>query len=119
MKRVTKNETSNQVSSVVKKSADFIRRQQWKISLLLFSLLTPALPVHASAAGGTDPWVFVVDFIVPWIKRFGGALGVIALVEIGIGFFGDRPEDKARGYKIAIAGAIVYAAGMAAPGLLK
>ncbi len=61
---------------------------------------------------GTDAWTNVMNFIIPWIGRLGGAVMLIGGIMFGLAFKNDDADGKTRGIQTLIAGAIVVAVGV-------
>lgn len=99
------------------KLINFISAKKYGIVVFLNTLLTPSL-VYAS--GADDKWTKLTsDFIVPWVKRLGGAIMFFGAIEFALGWQRDDPEAKTKGLRTFIAGAIVFAVGMSSSTFLS
>lgn len=85
---------------------EFYRKIQ--LFLLMYATLTPIPCVGAAEA----KWNAVIDFLVPWVQRLGGAVIFIGAIEFGIAFKTDDAEAKTRGMRTVVAGCIVIAVGL-------
>ena len=98
---------------LAKKKVDALKEAVSKNKWLIIAIITC---LYASTFGfchGADAqWQAIVNLILPWVKRLGGALVFIGGIEWGIGFRSDNPEQKTGGVKFAIAGCIIFAVGV-------
>lgn len=84
-----------------------------KYALVVFfnTLLTPMM-LYASASNADQQWTTLTGtYIVPWVKRLGGAVCFFGAIEFALGWQRDDPEGKTKGLRTFIAGAIVTAVG--------
>lgn len=79
-----------------------------ELCILMYAALAPVPGVGAAEA----KWDAVMNFILPWIGRLGGAIALIGGVEFGIAFKSDDAEAKTRGMRTLLAGCIVIAVGL-------
>lgn len=99
------------IMSKVNKAVNFVRREWFAISAIVFALLSP---VNVASATAEDKWNATIDFIKPWITRLGGVVILIGAVEFGLAWKNDDPEKKTQGMRTVIAGCIVFAVGLSA-----
>lgn len=87
-----------------------VRKEHLILFLMLFCMLL-SYPHVAYASSGTaeDKWNGIVDFILPWITRFGGVLALWGGVELGSAWKDDDANGKAKGFKFIMAGVIIIA----------
>jgi len=102
----------------MKKFKKRIMRTVLFISTVILMLSLSALTVYAEEGGGgggdagVTAWDNVMDFIVPWIGRLGGAIMLVGGVMFALGWKNDDVDGRARGLQTLIAGAIVVAVGV-------
>lgn len=97
-----------------------IKLKKWMALFMICYMCLPMTVAYASASGGTaeDKWNQVMNFFIPWIERFGGAVILFGVALFGEAWIHDRPDSFSNGLKIILGGAIIYAAGKFAPSLL-
>ena len=123
----SENKTMKEKLMKMKKKLDramnFIAEKKYEIVVFLNTLLTPMV-VYASNAKANDSgadakWTTLTNtYIVPWVKRLGGAVMFIGAIEFALGWQRDDPEGKTKGLRTFIAGAIVMAVGFGADSFL-
>lgn len=77
---------------------------------------TPA-PTRSSSGGGGNAdedtsWNTTTEWLAKWVKRLGGVVAFIGIIEVGFGFFNDNPSAKTMGWKFIVGGGIIFAAGV-------
>lgn len=87
-------------------------RMKWYRKIQIFILMYAALAPVPGAGAAEAKWDAVMNFLIPWIGRLGGALALIGGLEFGIAFKTDDAEAKTRGMRTIIAGCIVVAVGL-------
>lgn len=107
-------------NKLVKKAGDFCRYKKLQATVFAYGVLAPVeVSVSAKATTADAQWNNFTDFLEPWIKRMGGIITVIGLVEFGMGWKNDDPEAKTKGIRTVIAGCIVLAVGVSADKFLQ
>lgn len=85
-----------------------INEQKMKIAAIFYAALMPI----AIASCADAKWNSVIDFILPWISRMGGAVILVGGVMFGLAFKNDDPDSKTKGIRTVIAGCIILAVGL-------
>lgn len=83
--------------------ASFLEQKKFQVFILLYALFAPINSVYAAEA----KWNAVIDFLVPWVGRLGGAITFIGAIMFALGFKDDDAESKSRGLKTLIAGCMI------------
>lgn len=60
---------------------------------------------------GDSSWNTTTEWLAKWVKRLGGVVIFLGVVEVGFGFVNDNPSAKTMGWKFVVGGAIIFAAG--------
>lgn len=88
-------------------------KMKYKIEAIVTIMLLNVSPtlVYGKTNTADDKWNTVIDFILPWVQKLGGALVLVGAVEWGMGFKNDNADGKQQGIKAVISGCIVFAVG--------
>lgn len=97
------------MKNIFMKSKTTLRKKMIQIALLFYALFAP---IGYASATADAKWTAVINFILPWIQRLGGAVVLIGAVEFGLAFKSDDAEGKTKGLRTIIAGIIVIAVGL-------
>lgn len=100
----------------MKKSNLIKKVKKAALCISVFLLVSASAVVVASATpaatAGVDAWTNVMNFLIPWIWRLGGAVMLVGGIMFGLAFKGDDADGKTRALQTLIAGAIVTAVGV-------
>lgn len=80
------------------------------LGIILFAFVGFLIATYFLETSGADERLTaVIDFIIPWIQRFGGVVMLIGMVVFGHAYKNDAAaEGKAKGRRIIIAGGIIW-----------
>ena len=97
----------------MRKSKNRIARAAFMISAAIFMLTISTITAFADDGdAGSAAWDNVMNFLIPWIGRLGGAVMLIGGIMFGLAFKNDDADGKTRALQTLIAGAIVVAVGV-------
>ncbi len=100
--------TLKQITRTIKKKTQRAATYLDSHKMQVFMLALILMPV-CSASAAEAKWNGVIQFIVPWIEKLGGALALWGGVDVGLGFKNDDAEGKTKGWRLLISGFIVIA----------
>ena len=107
-----KNEVKTKVKNEAKKVGKFLydHRDTIMCIVLFLVIMTPKIVFAADGdaddGAGETQWTFIVDLIVKWGKRVGGAFAFLGGLEFAFGWKDDNPATKAQGVKFFVSGLI-------------
>lgn len=80
-------------------------------TVALFMVMLCVVPMTAFATSGGDVgeelWTEVVNLLVKWVRRIGGAIAFVGAVTLGLGMKSQDAEQKQSGLNTIAAGLIV------------
>lgn len=73
--------------------------------------------IHATTGTDKDKgdedssWNTTTEWLAKWVKRLGGVVIFLGVLEVGFGWVNDNPSAKTTGWKFIVGGSIIFAAG--------
>lgn len=101
-----KNELRTKVKNEASKVGKFLyeHRDEIMCIVLFCVIMTPKIVFADDGAAGDTQWTFIVDLIVKWGKRVGGAFAFLGGLEFALGWKDDNPATKSQGIKFFVSG---------------
>ena len=95
------------------------RRMMLMLSVAVGTLLMSSARVYASTVTETEEavdadtmWNNIINFLLPWVCRAGGAIALVGAIIFFLGWRRDDPEQKTTGTNTVIAGCGIFAVGL-------